>query len=175
MPASAAIVGGSARGKIHSSVDQPIVAKRQRATRQRIDRVGPKHDRRRMAGPQWAKIHSRYQADSVNCSRQLAALHNSCPPPVARTASSNWRTACSGRSQTADSIAAQGHAVVRSSQHQNQGISPSRNGPPTCSQAGRTLRSSRGPQRKHAVARPAARWCTHVANQTNIHFRYTVM
>ena len=30
-------------------------------------------------------------------------------------------------------------------------------------------------QRKHAVARPAARSRAHVANQTNIHFRYTVM
>ena len=64
--------------------------------------------------------------------------------------------------------AAQAHAAARSSQHQNQGISPSRKRAADVQPGG--LHLLQCPlQGKHAVARPAAGWRDHFANQANIH------
>jgi hypothetical protein len=72
----------------------------------------------------------------------LAALHNSRSPGMAQATltlpNNMFGPITSGRP-----TAAQAQAAGRSSQHQNQGISPSRRRPPMCSQAGRTARNAR--------------------------------
>ncbi len=118
----------------------PIAAAAGRRETDRSDRARARSGAR-LAGPRCRRISRRYHSDSVNSSRQLAALQ------IARSASKRQGARLLakrmlGPATNGAPTRAQMAATSRSSQHQNQGISPRRSRPPIVSHGGPYCRSA---------------------------------